>query len=500
MTHASLTISGGELAIPAANAAGVRAYKGIPFAAPPVGDLRWRAPYHVQPWKGVRPSDQFGWNAMQGIVFDDIDPTKPGVSEDCLYLNVWTPAAPGEASKLPVFFWIHGGGHVVGSGAEPRYDGSRLAARGIIVITVNLRLGVFGFLAHPELTAEQGFSGNQGLLDLVAALEWTRDNIAAFGGDPASVTIAGESAGSEAVSALMASPLAKGLFVRAIGQSAAMFTSPSRGPSPLKAAEALGVDLAAKLAAKSLAELRTAPAEAVLAAAPRFGFRPIVDGHFLPRTPAEIFAAGQQNDVPLIAGWCKDEGFNFTLLGGAEGERPYVEQVRQIFGADADACLKFYPAGTPELDAASARALGGDLTIIHNTWAWIEAQKKTGRAELRRFRFERCPLTPQGWFGERDSKTADAFHAGDILYVFDNLDAFPWLIDEADRELAKAASSYWINFVKTGDPNGHGLPNWPSFREPNAPILALDAPPRLMNEPDRERQLFLADVVRRRAK
>ena len=494
----AIEIQGGRIGVPEANTKGVRAYRGLPYAAAPVGALRWRPPHPVAPWSGARPVDSFGWNAMQGVVFDDIDPTIPGISEDCLYLNVWTPAAPGEAAKLPVFFWIHGGGHVVGSGSEPRYDGANLAARGIVVVTVNLRLGAFGFLAHPELTAEQGASGNYGLLDLVAALQWTRDNIAAFGGDPAKVTIAGESAGSEAVSALMASPLAKGLFRGAIGQSAAMFSSPSRSPAPLKAAEALGADLGAKLGAKSLADMRAAPADAVLAAAPRFGFRPIVDGHFLPAAPAEIFAAHAQSDVPLLAGWCKDEGFNFTLPSGGEGEPSYVEAMRDIFGADAEACLKHYPAGTPERDKASARALGGDLTIIHNTWRWIEAQKATGKAPLWRFRFERCPLTPQGWFGERDSRDAGAFHAGDILYVFDNLHAFPWLIDESDREIARTASGYWVNFVKQGDPNGPGLPSWPSFREPNAPILAIDAPPRLMGEPDRERQEFLADVVRRR--
>ena len=386
---------------------------------------------------------------MQGVVWDDIDLNGAGMSEDCLYLNVWTPAAPGTASRLPVMLWIHGGGFVVGSGAEPRYDGARLSARGIVVVSVNHRLNALGFLAHPELTAESEHhsSGAYGFLDLVAALEWVKSNIAAFGGDPDRVTIAGESAGSHAVSALMASPLARGLFARAIGESGAMFPSPTRARAPLAKAEAAGLDFMRKVGARSLAELRAAPADAILAAAPGLGFRPIVDGWFLPRSPAEIFAAGEQSDVPLMAGWNKDEGFNFTLLQGDDAKRPYAELVRAIFGERTEAALRLYPDGSPERDAASAAALGGDLVIIHPTWAWIEAQKQSGRAGIFRFRFDRAPLTPQGWFGERLSRDAGAFHAGELLYVFDNLHAFPWAIDDSDRALAKLASSYWINFV-----------------------------------------------------
>ena len=250
---------------------------------------------------------------------------------------------------------------------KPRYDGARLAARGIVVVTVNHRLNALGFLAHPELTAESDHhaSGNYGLLDLVAALKWVKRNIAAFGGDPDKVTIAGESAGSQAASALMASPLAKGLFARVIGESGAMFASPSRAPASLEEAEAAGLDFMRKVGARSLAELRAAPADAILAAAPGLGFRPIIDGWFLPRSPAEIFAAGEHSDVPLMAGWNKDEGFNFTLLQGDDAKRPYVDLARAIFGERTEALLQHYPDGSPETDAASARALGGDLVIIH---------------------------------------------------------------------------------------------------------------------------------------
>jgi para-nitrobenzyl esterase len=496
MTTPSLAIEGGLIAVPPRNPEGVRAYKGLPFAAAPVGALRWRPPQPVPAWPGVRSSDAFGMNSLQGIVFDDIDPTIPGVSEDCLYLNVWTPAEPGDGAKLPVMFWIHGGGFVVGSGAEPRYDGARLAARGIVVVTVNHRLGALGFLAHPELTAEQGASGNYGLMDLIAALRWVANHIAAFGGDPTAVTIAGESAGSMAVSALMASPRAKGLFVRAIGESAALFESPSRKLATRAEAERRGVELARDLGAGSLQEMRRAPAQAVLDASPGFGFRPIIDGYVLSRTPAEIFAAGEQSDVPLMSGWNKDEGFNFTL--SPDETALYPDLARAIFKDRTDACLALYPAGSPDIDKASARALGGDLTIIHPNWAWIEAQKRTGKAAIFRFRFERCPLTPEGWFGDRPSADAGAFHAGEILYVFDNLGAFPWLYAAEDREITRLASGYWLNFVKTGDPNGHGLPHWPSHREPGAPILAIDAPPKVTVDEERARHEFLASCIRDR--
>ena len=494
---ANLPIESGALAIPDPDASGVRVYKGIPYAAPPIGPLRWRPPEPVAAWTGVRPTRAFGSHSVQGIVWDDIDLGGAATSEDGLYLNIWTPAAPETSARLPVMVWIHGGGFVAGSGAEPRYDGARLAARGIVVVTVNHRLNALGFLAHPELTAESDHhaSGNYGLHDLVAALKWVQRNIAAFGGDPDKVTIAGESAGSQAASALMASPLAKGLFARVIGESGSMFASPSRAPASLEEAEAAGLDFMRKVGARSLAELRAAPADAILAAAPGLGFRPIIDGWFLPRSPAEIFAAGEHSDVPLMAGWNKDEGFNFTLLQGDDAKRSYPDLARRIFGERTEALLQHYPDGSPDTAAASARALGGDLVIIHPTWAWIEAQKQSGRADIFRFRFDRAPLTPQGWFGGRDSRDAGAFHAGELLYVFDNLHAHPWLVDDADHALAKLASNYWINFVANGDPNGPDLPHWPSHRSEGSPVMALDTPHKAGPEEWRERHVFLKAVT-----
>ena len=274
-----------------------------------------------------------------------------------------------------------------------------------------------------------------------------------------------------------------------------MFASPSRAPASLPEAEAEGLDFMRKVGARSLAELRAAPADAILAAAPGLGFRPIIDGWFLPRSPAEIFAAGEQSDVPLMAGWNKDEGFNFTLLQGDDAQRSHTDLVRAIFGERTEEALRHYPDGSPDAAHASARALGGDLVIIHSTWAWIEAQKQTGSAEIFRFRFDRAPLTPQGWFGERDSRGAGAFHAGELLYVFDNLHAHPWAIDDADHALAQLASSYWVNFVMSADPNGPGLPRWPSYRSEGAPVMMLDIPHNTGPEEWRERHLFLRAVT-----
>jgi len=495
MSARSIEVESGRLALAEADRLGIRCFKGIPYAAPPVGRLRWRVPAPVVPWSGIRPTDTFGRNAIQGIVFNDIDPHAAGMSEDCLYLNVWTPARLDGSDRVPVMVWIHGGGFAVGSGAEPRYDGAKLAARGIIVVTVNHRLNVLGFLAHPELTAESPHhaSGNWGLFDLIAALDWVKRNIAAFGGDPAAVTIAGESAGSAAVSILMASPLAKGLFARAIGESGAFFSAPARKPAPSDEAEQAGLEFARKLGAGSLDALRAIAGEDIVAAAP-VGFRPVIDGHVLPHAPAAIMAERAHSDVPLLAGWNKDEGFDFPLPI-APG-RSYEDTVREMFGGHARDVLNLYPSGDAATVRASVRALGGDSRIAHPTWAWIDAQMVFGTADIFRFRFDRAPLTPEGWFGARPSRDAGAFHAGELLYVFDTLDAFPWLIDDADRAIARLVTGWWSNFVKSGNPNGPGLPDWPSHRDVGRPVMHIDHPPVVMSGTDDVRHRVLASVVR----
>lgn len=493
MPNEVINIDTGALAIGTANAAGVRSYKGIPYAAAPIGDLRWCAPQACPAWVGSRPTDRFGHNAMQGVVFGDIDPLVDGVSEDCLYLNVWSGATLGAVEKRAVLFWIHGGGFVVGSGSELRYDGARLAARGIVVVTVNHRLNALGFLAHPDLTKEQGgHSGNYGMLDLVAALQWVRRNIAQFGGDPDAVTIAGELAGSMAVSALMASPLAKGLFARAIGESGGLLSAPAEKLANLHEAEAKGMAFAKNLHAMTLKQLRALPAQAILDAAPGLGYRPTIDGHFLPRSLAHIFAQGQQNDVPLLVGWNKDEGFNFTV--SKWGNFPLAHWLEQFFGDRSKEAQSHYPADSKPMEIQSARDLGGDLIINHGTWRWLEAQKATGISDIFQFCFDRAPVTPKDWLGPGENSDAGAFHSCEILYVFDNLDAFPWKISGEDQAVATLCAGYWVNFVKTGNPNGGDLPAWPSYRSGNAPTLRINATCSVEKDLDGARHRFLAEV------
>lgn len=493
MANSSFEIDTGHIRAATPDAMGVRCYKGIPYAAPPLRNLRWRPPQHAMPWNGVRACDSFGFNAPQRLLFDDIDPFEIGVSEDCLTLNVWTPTTPEANGKLPVLFYIHGGGFAVGAGSEKRYWGARLASQNIVVVTVNYRLNALGHLAHPALTAESetASSGNFAKLDLVAALHWVQKNIAAFGGDPGAVTIAGESAGSMYVSMLMASPLARGLFHQAIGESGAQFASPERPMQSLAEAEEQGLAFAKKLGAKTVEDLRALSVDAILDANPGLGFWPIVDGHFLAEKPAAIFAKGKQADVPLLAGWNKDEGFNFTVMNWPPAKKGYEHLVKTMFGARAKEVLLHYPGGT--LTIQSARELGADLLINHSTWAWLEAHRKTAKSDVFRYRFDRAPKTPKGWFP--DGADAGAFHSCEILYVMNNLDAFPWLVDANDQQVADVASSFWVNFVKSGNPNGKGLPPWPSYRDDNRPSLNIDVTCNISQDAERVRQEFLASLL-----
>ncbi len=478
-----LEIASGKLSCPPPGQDGVRSFKGLPYASPPVQHLRWKPPQPVEKWSGTRDANAFGPNAPQRILFDDIDPFQIGVSEDCLYLNAWTPAQPNE--NLPVLFWIHGGGFAVGSGSEPRYDGAKLAQKGVVVITVNSRLNALGFLAHPALTTETGSSGNFALLDLIAALHWVKTNITQLGGNPNAVTIAGESAGAMFVSLLMSSPLAKGLFHRAIGQSGAWFPSPERPMRNLVEAEQQGLEFAAKLGAKSVKELRAAPVEKILDANPGLGFWPITDGQVIPTHPPEIYRKGQQSDVPLLAGWNKDEGYNFDVSSWGDFKgKPFKEIVSALFPSEAQLVLNHY---------ASPRDLGGDLVINHSTWAWIESHRKTATSDIFRYRFDRAPKTPKGWFPE--GANAGAFHSCEILYMFNNLNAFPWLVDKHDQEIADLMSGYWLNFIKSGNPNGSNLPQWPSYREEIRPVMVLDTKHQVIPDIDRERHQMLAQIV-----
>ena len=463
----------------AAIAAGIRVFKGVPYAAA----ARWQAPQPVAAWQGVKDATAFGPACVQGKVFGDI--SFDAKSEDCLSLNIWTPARAGE--RLPVMVWIHGGGFAAGGGSEPRHDGQAFARKGIVLVTINYRLGVFGFLAHPELTKEsgRGASGNYGLLDQVAALRWVHDNIAAFGGDPGNVTIFGESAGSFSVSALVASPLAKGLVQKAIGESGAFFGA---GPLPMRtlaAAEEDGVKFASAVGADSLAALRAKPADEILAAASKqgagsFRFSPILDGYFMPEEPSAIYAAGRQNKVALLAGWNADEIRSAVTM---RPEKPtvasFTEDVRKRFGASADAILKVYPARDDAEALESAAALGSDSFIGYGTWKWIETHLQTAGTPVYRYSFDRkIPVEPDAKVMGRPVTSADvgARHAGEIEYVFGSLalslPKVPW--EEADRKLSDQMTSYWANFARSGDPNGPGLPVWPRYEAATRRVQHLD--------------------------
>lgn len=463
----------------------VRMFKGIPFAAAPVGPLRWKAPQPAPRWSGVRQADKFGPACLQTDVFGDIYFRDTQPSEDCLNLDIWIPAK-AESAKFPVFVWFYGGGFVAGSASEVRYDGENLAKKKVIVVEPNYRLGVFGFFSHPELSKESGHnsSGNYGLLDQVAALQWVVKNIAAFGGDPHDITIGGESAGSLSVSALMASPLSKNLFQKAIGESGAFFPS---GPSarmrlkPVGDTEQAGVKFAESVGAKSLAEMRAKPGDELLQAAAKqnrgSGFGPNLDGYFLTSDVLSSYTKGEQSQIPLLAGWNADEAkMNILFATQKPTAKSFAEQAQARFGDQAPEFLKLYPASTDQEAMQSAEALAGDDFIAFSTWKWIDMQRKTGNSAVYQYRFEQVPaVKPGAMIGSIPASEAGARHAGEIQYVFETLrseQGVPWTED--DFKVSEAMASYWVNFVKTGNPNGHGLPYWPkSDSKDGYPVMHL---------------------------
>jgi para-nitrobenzyl esterase len=427
----------------------VRVYKGIPFAAPPVGNLRWRAPQPAARWDGVRKAERFSPTCMQNAN----GPAAQPASEDCLYLNVWT-AAKSPSERRPVMVWIYGGGFTGGSGSVPGYDGDALSQKGVVVVTFNYRLGPFGFLANPELTKESDrrASGNYGLMDQVAALGWVQRNIAAFGGDPKKVTIFGESAGAISVADLLVSPQSKGLFIRAIAESGAWMGLGVAPARRLAEAEEAGVKLADALGAKSLAEMRQAPAETVLKAGRGSG--PIVDGWFLPDAPDKIFSQGKQHSVPVLVGSNKDEGTFFLQPTTAE---KFTAQSRQRFGDMADSFLKAYPAASDEEASTSQLEAFRDEAA----WAmsnWARLMSKTGKKAYLYYFTHEPPAAPGATVRARG-----ATHVAEVPYVFQNPGNRPWT--DVDRQLSDTMSSYWVNFATTGDPNGHNLPKWPALEE-----------------------------------
>ena len=510
-----VTIANGVLeGITEAN--GVRSFKGIPFAQPPVGDLRWKAPQPVTNWSGIRKADQFGPRAMQLPVFGDMGFRSNGMSEDCLYLNVWTPAKTGN-EKLPVLVYFFGGGFIAGDGSEPRYDGESMAKRGIVSVTVNYRLGVFGFMAHPELTKESGYhaSGNYGLLDQTAGLKWVQQNIAAFGGDPARVTIAGESAGSISVSAQMASPLSKNLFAGAIGESGSVLNL--QPLSSLPSAEDNGKKFGEEQGAASLADLRKMPADQLLAACATNPFRffgGIMDGYFFPKDPVEIFAKGEQAHVPLLAGTNSEEMTGMILFdaGGPTVEN-FKKFVEDFYGNRAPAALKVYAPKSDKEVLTVATEFASDLFLTYSTWKWIDMQTRTGGKPVYRYLYSRPrpAMTAEmnnampglaGGVVKNDDASAPkpppatgAVHSAEIEYALGNLPSnkvYAWTAD--DYKVSETMQSYFENFIKTGDPNGSGLPQWsPVAKSGDVHFMQIDVNTRQQKSMHEDRYRFLDD-------
>jgi para-nitrobenzyl esterase len=483
----AVKIDSGQISGTSAN--GVRIFKGIPFAAPPVGDLRWKAPQPVAAWQGVRAADKFGSPCMQEPYPASSPYASSGVtasdppSEDCLSLNVWTAAAAGE--KRPVMVWIHGGAWTRGAGSSATYEGTALAKKGVVVVTTNYRLGVFGFLAHPELTAESAprASGNYAILDHIAALKWVQKNIAAFGGDPSRVTIFGESAGSWSVNSVQATPLAKGLFHRAIGESGGQFAS----TATLAAAEQAGVAFAKNAGADSLKALRSVPADKLLATAFRSGVN--VDGYVLPDTVRNLFAQKKHNDVPVIVGSNADE---WTTLSNPSQFPTTLEAYRQRvdrqYGAAVGDYDAVYPAKTEADIAKALLAVGRDTTFTLEMRTWARLGTAAGKPAFL-YQFTRVPPGPNPAWG--------AYHAAEIQYAFNNVGARPWATD-VDRRLSDQMSSYWVNFATTGDPNGKGLPKWTPYDPAGEPYLELGDTVQIKNQLLKPQLDFLEGFQQRR--
>ncbi len=446
---------------------GLTVYKGIPFAAPPVGDLRWKAPQPVVAWSGVRNADKYAPACVQSMG----GPPPGGVSEDCLYLNVWTPARSA-AERLPVLVWIYGGGFNGGATSYPVHDGAKLAKRGVVLVSVAYRVGVLGFFAHPELSAESAShsSGNYGLLDMTAGLRWISRNIGAFGGDPARVTIFGESAGGIAVSMLCASPVAKGLFQGAISQSGGSFGPSNRNPQPgenmrlLVDAEASGLEFAKATGASSIKELRALPPEKLLATSrgQRGMAWPIVDGYVVPDDQYRLYEAGRFNDTPILVGYNSDEGLSFTRVKKAD---EYVGGVRERYGSFADRLLAAYPTVGDGV-TKTARDLARDSAFGWHTWSWARLQSARGKGKAYYYYFDQHPPRASGT-PEADHGTP---HGVDVPYVFGNLAA---TATADDRHISETMAAYWTNFAKRGDPNGEGLPAWPSFSDGTPVVMYL---------------------------
>ena len=492
--------------------AGLQYYFGIPFAKPPVGDLRWKAPQPAEDWNGVLETKKFRSGPIQADVFGDMKFRRDSMSEDCLYLNVWTPIEKGSES-LPVLVYFFGGGFVAGDASEPRYDGAKMATKGIVVLTVNYRLNIFGFFAHPELSAESSYkaSGNYGLLDQLAALKWVQKNIAAFGGDPEKVTIAGESAGSIAVSSLMASPLSKNLINGAIGESGGAI-NPTMPPVSLEEAEKTGLEFASSAGYPNLSELRDLSTSAIFELykkSQRFGFPSVIDGYFYPKTLPEIFNTGEQAQIPLLLGWNSAEIPGYAFTNGPYTKENYIAKVKEAYPNDFETVLKLYPCSSEKEIELSATALASDRFISYSTWKWFDLHRKNSKQPVYRYLF--CKIRPEltdtsleaglagGTVKKEDSAPKmpgpiGAPHATEIEYCMGNLylaPEFAWTND--DQKVSDTMLDFFANFVKTGNPNGGNVPVWPSVEanDETPPVMIIDVKSGSANATDDGRYLFL---------
>ncbi|MDR0763071.1 MAG: carboxylesterase family protein [Bacteroidales bacterium] len=469
----------------------VYVFKGIPFAAPPVGELRWKAPQPVISWDGILKADKFAPSCPQIAMIPGTD--KLELSEDCLYLNIWTPAKNGN-EKLPVMVWIYGGGFAMGSASLPIYSGDELAKNGVILVTITYRVGALGFLAHPELTAESPdkVSGNYGLLDQIAALKWVQKNIEAFGGDPDKVTIFGESAGAISVSMLCASPLAKGLFCGAISESGGSFgpvraVRGSDGIQPLQAAEQDGLAFARRMGANSIAELRKTEPEKWLSdpSAQMGGFWPVVDGYVITDDQYKLYEQGKYNDVNVLIGTNSDEGSMFARPAASVEE--YHKTVREHFGVFADRILEAYPANTVDETYSSTADIFRETAFAWPTYAWANLQSATGKSKVFVYYFDQ----PQPQMPYIRMKSRGAAHASEMDYVFGHLDAGQRT--ESDFKLSEIMVKYWTNFAKYGNPNGNGLPKWEPYSADSQFVILLKDIPQRIDLPNREKLLLMEE-------
>ena len=493
---------------------GITIFKGVPFAAPPVGNLRWKAPQPVQKWEGVRKATEYGPNPMQEALFGDMNFGTKVNSEDCLYLNIWTPAKTMK-EHLPVLIYFNGGGLMAGSGSEPRYAGDAMARKGIISITANYREGIFGFFAHPQLSKETSYkgSGNYGFLDQVAAIRWVKDNIEAFGGDPNRITIVGESAGSMSVSALMASPLCQGLFAQAMGSSGSVMGF--NKVLTLKEAEHKGVELAKQIGKKNIKDLRALPAEelmklAAVKAIPTYN----IDGYFLTEQPTETYAKGNQTKVPLLIGGNNQEMSPWAVLAG---KQPTVENLKAgakaMFGDNVDEAFRLYGINSDKdvLEQPGIN-LASDLFLDYSTWKWGSMHKLTSGQPVYRYRYchPRPAMAIKGKVaglagGVVDAKEGQpqmpqdkgAVHSADIEYAMGTLPTnrvYDW--QPEDYMVSDIFSQYYVNFVKTGNPNGLGLVEWPSTNgKAVAPVLQIDVNTTVKADEQMEKRYDFIDKI-----